>query len=352
MLAEYFNLLQDTFSKAATETIQHSISVAGKNVNLRFANSRLASKLLPALAHLDEAIGNQTDLTVSIWDYKSSGIPLPKSPSFKGDFTKLDKGIGYNMRYSDIHKPRFIYVPTGLGFMCLFDPISKHAFYWYPDVEALPYYERGAPMHTLFDWWLASQGMLLTHAAAIGNHDGGVLIVGKGGQGKSTTAISSLWSDGLYYISDDYLILENVSSPKVYSLYNTGKLDYEHVQTKLPHLLPLLDNPLSAKEEKGLFFFNRTHRSKIKSSLQLTSAILPQVTTQKHTTISSIKPMKLLIGLAASTMYQSSGSNAEGLKILTKTISDLPCYALNIGQNLDEISKSIKEIIDQHHVVY
>ncbi|MDC1162016.1 hypothetical protein OAT18_01100 [Tenacibaculum sp.] len=351
MLFEYSNILAETFVKAATESVQHSFSIANKHVNIIFSNTLLASKLLPAFAHLENSTLACKDLTIHVWDSKTSGVITPK-PSFtkKESNFALNNGYGYNVRYGDISKPRFIYVDNSNPFMCFFDPIKKQAFYWYEDASKIPYYEKGAPMHTLFDWWLETQNLLLTHAGAIGNEKGGVLIVGKGGQGKSTTAISSLWDDDLYYIADDYLILQNSPNPKAYSLYNTGKLNYDHLTTNLPHLLPLLDNPKTAHKEKALFFFNQSHEKKMIQSLSLSSAILPLVSNEELTTYFPVKPMKLLIGLASSTIYQSSIGSKEKLNILTSTLANLPCYALNTGKNLSDIPKKVKKLIEQHAI--
>jgi hypothetical protein len=351
MFSGYFDFLESTFSKANLENIQHNFSVANKHVNITFSSSLLASKLLPAFAHLKKSNSLYNDLIIHVWDSKTSGVPTPK-PDFdkKESDIALNNGYGYNVKHGDITKPRFIYVDNENPFMCYFDPIKKQAFYWYDDASKIPYYEKGAPMHTLFDWWLETEGLLLTHAGAIGNEKGGTLIVGKGGQGKSTTAISSLWSEDLYYVADDYLILQNSPQPTAYSLYNTGKLNYDHLVNNLPHLLPLLDNPKNAHKEKALFFFNKSHKAKMVQSLQLTNAILPLVSNKEETTFFPVKPMKLLIGLASSTIYQSSRGSVEKLNILTSTLSNLPCYALNTGKDLTDIPKKVKKLIEQHAI--
>ena len=44
-------------------------------------------------------------------------------------------------------------------------------------------------MRALFHWIMEDRGRALVHAAAVGRSDGGLLIVGRGGSGKSTTAL-------------------------------------------------------------------------------------------------------------------------------------------------------------------
>ena len=54
----------------------------------------------------------------------------------------------------------------------------------------------------------------VVHAASVGTKDGAVLIVGKGGSGKSTSALACL-NAGMYYLGDDYTLISNDSNPQV-----------------------------------------------------------------------------------------------------------------------------------------
>ena len=100
---------------------------------------------------------------------------------------------------------------------------------------------------------MGNYGFQLVHAGAVGTRDGGVLLVGKGGSGKSTTTFTCLDS-GLAYVSDDYCIIENSSIPYTHSLYSTGKLNAEDVG-RFPRLMPALYNYDRLETEKALYFF-------------------------------------------------------------------------------------------------
>jgi hypothetical protein len=99
------------------------------------------------------------------------------------------------------HKLRVLDRARGLG------------FYWTEDVAAIPDYEHCAPLRKLLAWWMSSRGHQVVHAAAVGRDDGGVLIAGRGGSGKSTTALACLDSDLRFAGDDCCLLLAGTAAP-------------------------------------------------------------------------------------------------------------------------------------------
>lgn len=104
---------------------------------------------------------------------------------------------------------------------------SDHtAISWIDDRAHEPVYSRFRPFAEILSAWFPSRGMLLLHAAAVGDADGAVLLVGDGGSGKSTTAV--LCSErGLGFLADDFCLLEPGSPPRVHSIYRSAKLREE-----------------------------------------------------------------------------------------------------------------------------
>jgi hypothetical protein len=62
------------------------------------------------------------------------------------------------------------------------------------------------------------------------------LIVGRRGQGTSTSAFASLLHEGLYYLGDDYILLKSEPEPTVYGLYGSDSLDEDHLEKHFPAL--------------------------------------------------------------------------------------------------------------------
>ena len=98
----------------------------------------------------------------------------------------------------------------------------------------LPYWETAAPFRILFHWWSQSFGGQISHAAAVGRDGKGVLLAGRGGSGKSTTAICCV-DAGMEYVGDDYVLLTRTPTPTAHSLYNSAKIHTAFLRQALPH---------------------------------------------------------------------------------------------------------------------
>src|SRR3982751_932901 len=211
---EYFQSVYELFKSAqqVTGSIERSYIIGGYCIRLTFAGAALVS-LTKALEHLEADESSTPDLTVCLWDSESTGQAMVQRPWQEDDF--LARGViqGYNTERI------YTAFQHGSGAVSFLDKERDLGIFWVPD-PGVPYWENGSPLRTILHWWLLSQGLQLVHAAAVGNSTGGVLIGGKGGSGKSTTALACLQSD-LSYVGDDYTLLGLDSGPVVHSLYNS-----------------------------------------------------------------------------------------------------------------------------------
>jgi hypothetical protein len=100
---------------------------------------------------------------------------------------------------------------------------DRTAISWVDDLASEQPYARFRPFAEIFAAWFPTRGALLLHAAAVGDADGAVLLVGDAGSGKSTTAVLCSQA-GLGFLADDFCVLEPGSPPKVHSIYRSAKL--------------------------------------------------------------------------------------------------------------------------------
>src|ERR1019366_3211194 len=119
----------------------------------------------------------------------------------------------------------------------------------------------------LFHWWMESKDCQLVHGAAIGSGGEAVLITGKGGLGKSTTAVSCL-TQGLQYVGDDYLVVALDPSPRVHSLYSTAKLNWDQM-ANFPRLAGMAKSHGGPEGEKAVMYLYPAMESLIARSLPL-----------------------------------------------------------------------------------
>ena len=208
--------------RAAGSSSEDRFSIAGGSVVLRFASPALRERLTPAFEHCgwrfprSQARPDRVPLGLRV-DGRAApaasggarrpcsgrSLPLPRAAA--------SRGVHAGPR--DVERPR-----RG----------GSRAWHWVADAFTQPYWDQASPIRQILFWWLDSRDCIQVHGGAVGLESGGVLLVGKGGSGKSTVALSSLASE-LLYAGDDYVAVKPSPSPWVYSLYNSGKLEPHHV---------------------------------------------------------------------------------------------------------------------------
>jgi len=222
-------------AKESAGEINYFYSIGGTSVCLKFAGETLVQYLTPALEHHRVPEVRSPDLTLCLWDSDSTGTTMIPPPCKRDCFT--DRGDIWGFQSSRI-KTAFHWIECSVN---LLDLDTNTGIYWVQTAKSLPYWVHASPLRTLLHWWMEKNGCQLLHAAAVGTEHGAVLITGKGGVGKSTTALSCLQAD-FDYLGDDYVVTRLEPSPTVLSLYSTAKLDAGQV-ANFPALSHIVDNP-------------------------------------------------------------------------------------------------------------
>ena len=334
---EYFDSVYELFELAqqVTGAIERRFNIGGFLVRLSFAGPALLS-LTRALEHLATDDDSIPDLTICLWDSESTGQRMTPRPWQEDDF--LARGViqGYNTERI------YTAFQHGSAAVSVLDTERNLAVFWAPDAR-LPYWEEGSPLRSILHWWLLSQGLQLVHAAAVGTSTGAVLIGGKGGSGKSTSALTCLQSN-LAYVGDDYTLLGLDNGPVVHSLYNSAKLNSDHVQ-RFPSLLPKIANPDRLGDEKALLFVHEHFPSKVATQLPVRAILLPRVTGLPETRWKRVSVAMTLAALAPSTIFQLPRAGNEALKFLAAFARPLPCFSLEVGTDLSTIPPVIEKLL-------
>ena len=334
---EYFESVHELFKSAqqVTGAVERRYLIGGYLVRLSFAGPTLLS-LTRALEHLATDNESIPDLTICLWDSESTGQRMIQRPWQEDDF--LARGViqGYNTERI------YTAFQHGSAAVSVLDTERNLGVFWTPDAR-LPYWEHGSPLRSILHWWLLSKGLQLVHAAAVGNSSGGVLIGGKGGSGKSTTALTCLQSN-LSYVGDDYTLLGFDSRPVVHSLYNSAKLNNDHIQ-RFPSLLPKIANPERLADEKALLFVNEHYPAKVATRLPVRAILLPRVTGLPETRWKRVSVAMTLAALAPSTIFQLPRAGGEAFKFLATFARQLPCFSLEVGTDLSSIPPVIEGLL-------
>jgi hypothetical protein len=339
--SSWFQAVCNSFTdacQAAGEKIDRYFQIGRSVIRLQFAGPALIPHITPALAHLPANQTANPDLTVFLWDSATTGITLADIPFETGG----QYVPGEIWSYSD-DTLMIIYQPAH-NTLNMLDKRTNKAVYWVRDASQVPYHDRGSPLRMILQRWMRHRGYLLVHGAAVGLPGRGVLLTGKGGCGKSTTALACLPSE-LLYAGDDYCLISGLQGPHVYSIYNTGKQNASDVG-RFPELLPALSNANALDKEKALYFFHDFLPEKMSSEFPVAAILIPQITGRQETRLTPVSPAKALLALAPSTVYQLHAAEQQQIiRSLSDFIRMVPNYRLELGSDISQIPRVILDFL-------
>jgi len=329
----------DAFARATTADPDGSITrhlvLAGRVVRLHIAGARLADRLLPALAHLEQPQpATAPALTIRAWDAAATGIssPLPSplaDPGLNGTVEVVDDGRVV------IHQRRIstIWIDRQAG--------EIHACF--ASAERLPLFDRGKPFHFALAVWHRDIGVPLVHAAVIARAGRGLLVPGMGGSGKSTVAITCALA-GFSYVGDDTVALDasDPSAIRAHGVYCSTTLEPAHM-ARFPSLAPhaVAGEP---SDDKHLVILNGLLPNPILQSTPLSAIVLPRIVSSRESHLGPASRANALRRLAPSTLLFFPGWGAGQLEFLSRVVNALPCFELEMGQDLDRVATCLSSL--------
>jgi len=328
LLDTFCNLLQQyRVAEKKGGRIEKTYAIAGRIVRLRFAGPELVTFTTRALEHLETHESSHPDLTICLWDSQSTGVSMPAPPILPGIYS-----LSGNELYIALW-PQHQWIEG-------FSPRFHLAVSWIADQKHYPPYVHAAPLRTILSWWLKQHGLNGLHAAAIGKTTGGVLLGGAASSGKSTTAFACL-NAGFLYLGDDFCILDFDPSPRVYSLYNSGKLPDDN-RKWFPHL----ESTATGMKDDGkmIYFFSSGRKQQMVESLPVRAVLLPNLTKEQCTRLkpaSGGEALNLLAPTTLKLMALPAGSFKSALGAIAKLVRQVPCYHLELGEDFTEIPHAV-----------
>jgi hypothetical protein len=327
------------FDRAAARAglVEHDYRIARRVVRVRFAGSALQDALTAAFAHRRCDESASPDVTVDVFDSESTRTPLP-APPWSWDAYRARGDIdGYNTK-----AVRVAFAP-GASALSVFDADSGRACWWVPDAARLPASEQGAPLRTLVQWSFESHGLQLVHGASVGIDGRGVLLVGGGGSGKSSSALACLQA-GWSFVGDDYCLVESVPGRAAYSVYCTAKLD-DTARDRLPSLAARPATRL-ANRDKWLFTLWPEYSSQLVAELPIDAVLVPRV--DERSTGTCVRPartMDVVRALATSTLRQLPGAGAPTWQAATDLVRAVPSHVLELAPDVEAIPDVIGGVL-------
>jgi len=328
---------------ASAGSFPTDLAIAGSRVTLRFAGEALVPRVLPALEPLvvPHAAG-EPGLTVCLFDSETTGIAIPDAPWPRSAYGPQGCIEGYNdERFTTVYE-------QGTGLLRLFDRERALSLQWGPRPDSVPYWESTFPFRSLLHWWLRDRPLQMVHAAAVGTPEGGILLAGRSGSGKSTTSLACLL-DGLDYVGDDYVLAEIEPAPYVHGLYATAKVEPANL-SRLPALAPYVENAGRLAHEKAVIRLGRPgapHAWRLSPGFPVRAVAVPQVTGRRDTRVVPASPVTALTALAPTTLAHLPRGHEQALAKMGRLVRSVPCFVLELGTAMGQVSAAVRSLLDQ-----
>lgn len=333
LVNKYLQIVQDD-----SGSIKYWIKIHHFTIKLCFAGEALVPSIIPSLEHLLlSETSNQADLTLYLWDSFSTGIKigeLPWSTDYYKPRGEIKDFVDENCRISYLQEN---------GLLSVYNQQTQTAVQWIPKPSLYPNYEKAAPFRPIFQWWLHPRGYQMVHAAAVGVNGKAVLLVGKGGSGKSSTAMSCVM-ENMSYLGDDYCLLSIDHQSRVHCVYNSIKLKRNMSHLSIDNFLGQnLD--LLSDQDKMILTIQKLYPSQLVKQLPVKAVLLPRITHSDVTTFAPAGFSETLQALAVSTIFQLPFTGQSELMIMSNFVKQTKSYWINLSDSPHEIGSSIRKFL-------
>lgn len=326
--------LCEAFGRAvdAGGEVRRWVRLADRRVEVRVASEALSERLLPAWEPFQEPVGaGSPDLTVRAWTSEPGGIPAPRAPLDLRD--RWWRGV-----LADT--PDFTVQLQGpIRILSVLDRREAEGHWWMPDLADVPGWETAAPFRALLHWWAPSSGLYLTHAAAVGLDGQGVLLAGKGGAGKSTTALSCL-AAGMEFAGDDYVFTSfGEDGVEAHAVYATAKIEPSRLRDWFP------EHASAELTEPGGKVIVPIPGDALTRRLAIRALVLPVVDGSALPRLVPAPSHAGMLALAPSTLFQLPCSGAAALRHLAAVARGLPVYRLHLSADPAANAERLADLI-------
>lgn len=340
----FFTAALQAFERAQASCGRHErvVRVGREFWRWRFAGQPFLDRMFPACEHNEsrENGGASAAWTVHFFDSATTGIPMPP-PSWGRDHVRFGGTIvGF-----DRGRFRCFFQP-GVDVLYALDLEKRIGFYWLPSLHRLPWWEPSFPLRMLLHWAYADAPWQPLHAGAVGLPEGGVLVAGPSGVGKSTTTLACLDSR-LGYAGDDYVLAGFDPEPVVYGLYNTAKVEPHNLE-RLPFLSGWLENAARLDAEKAMVHVHRHRPEKMISHFPVRAIVLPRVTGERDSRCEPAAPVEAMHAIARTCMEHLPYHTDALLRKVGRLTRAVPVYRLLAGTDLSQIPHCLLEVIAAH----
>ncbi|HEY7267966.1 MAG TPA: hypothetical protein VH501_09740 [Solirubrobacterales bacterium] len=318
--------------------------VLGRTVRLRLAGDSLERDLTDALRHHALPAGaSEPELEICAWDRHSTGV----EPDLRGVPALGEEDPGKSL----IHSPRTI-VHGPNGFVTVqgtvpwaaqgFDAGRRAAFLWASEPSVLGAWgERTKPFLEILHAWLIDSPWQPIHGGAVGSPDGGVLLAGGPGAGKSTTVLSCVRA-GWLYAGDDYLAVRTSDGEAfAANLYGSARLCVDMAE-RFSELRPAEIGAVSMNgiEKRDMILSEVLPPARF-GAFPIRAILLPRIAGGSRSALRPASAAEASVAIGASTMHLLRVGASAAFEKITALAGTVPVHRLDLGEDIDALPELI-----------
>jgi hypothetical protein len=329
------------FEEAARDRERRfDLEILGRVVRVRLAGDALEGVLLDALRHHEPAAASAPpELEICAWDRQStgreadlSGIPVRGEPRQGGDPANDPRTIVHG-------ESGFLAIQGKLPWAAQgYDASTRAAFLWASEPAVLDAWgEHTKPFLEILHAWLLDSPWQPVHGGAVGAADGGVLLAGAGGVGKSTTVLTCVRA-GWLYAGDDYLAIRtNDGQAHVGNLYGSARLCLDTAD-RFAEFRSAKAAAISVNgvEKWDMILSGTLPRSRF-GGFPIRAILLPRITGGSRSSIRPASPGEATVAIAAVTMHLLRSGGREAFEKIGAIAAVTPAYRLDLADDIDEL---------------
>jgi hypothetical protein len=325
----------------------YRFTIAGQHIRVHIVGTLLNSLLSPALMHhitpdlSPDMHVHPSDRTLDIYafDTQGTGVSMPAPTWTESAYTRKETLSGFSTE-----RVRAAF-NMGSGVFNLQDTRNGVGIYWIADASLHPRFEKSSPLRVQLFWWLRQYSRHLIHGGAVSRSTGGLILVGRGGSGKSTSALACL-NQGWRYIGDDYILFGLEPEPTAYNLYQSAKLNVTHFGKHFSHFNNIIADYTSPdRQDKAILMLQDRFPDLLADQCPVHAIVLPRLAAVDAPRLIPINPQTSLAALLPSTLHQLPPVPPEDVRQMMQLVQRVPNYMLEIGGSPHEIPDTLATLV-------
>ena len=333
----------EAVSARPDEDLTRAGNLAGRNLAISLVGRSLAEALAPSFAHLTSspAWASPTAATsILLWDCAATGIPRPDVPN-TADWVTAGEGWRASAhdggRYLCEERP---------GSLLWLDRREAQLVGCFADGRRLGCADRARPLQRIMSEFCRSLGIQEIHGALVARQGRGVLIVGGGGRGKTTTSLDGLHG-GLDFLGDDSVGIGDGGADGVigHCLYASARVR-PHQLARWPSFSGQWCYP-EPPEEKALFLPGTIRPDRVPRSARIVAIAVPAVTGRGLHVVRT-SPLDAFHALVHDSRdNRRFGLSATEFSRLTRLTRGVPCYRFEVDREPARVAGALGQLIDE-----